>query len=93
LKNKWPASYAGKERRIAAGEFKAKCLAILDEVNGTGQGVVITKRGVPVGKLIPFEEKNVDSLFGRLKGIVEIVGDPDDLIKPIFPEEDWDMLK
>ena len=88
-----PASYAGKERRIAAGEFKAKCLAILDEVNGTGQGVVITKRGVPVGKLIPFEEKNVDSLFGRLKGIVEIVGDPDDLIKPIFPEEDWDMLK
>jgi prevent-host-death family protein len=80
-------------KEIGAGEFKAKCLAIIDEVNQTGQEVVITKRGKPTAKLIPFEEKSVESLFGRLKGIVTIVGDPDDLIKPVFPEEDWDMLK
>ena len=80
-------------REIAAGEFKAKCLAIIDEVNQTGQEVVITKRGRPMAKVIPFEAATVDSLFGRLKGIVEIVGDPDDLVKPVFPLEDYDMLK
>jgi prevent-host-death family protein len=80
-------------REIGAGEFKAKCLAIIDEVSKSGQEVIITKRGKAVAKLIPFQEMSVDSLFGRLKGIVEIVGDPDDLIKPAFPEEDWDMLK
>lgn len=80
-------------REIAAGEFKAKCLAIIDQVGETGQEVIITKRGKPTAKLIPFEAQSVDSLFGRLKGIVEIVGDPDDLIKPVFPLEDYDMLK
>src|SRR5580704_7369381 len=80
-------------REIGAGEFKAKCLAIIDEVSKTGQQVIITKRGKPMAKVIPFDATSVDSLFGRLKGIVRIVGDPDDLVKPIFPLEDWDMLK
>jgi len=80
-------------REIAAGEFKAKCLAIIDEVNRSGREVVVTKRGKAVAKLVPFQEMSVDSLFGRLKGIVEIVGDPDDLIKPVFELEDYDMLK
>lgn len=87
------ASYAGSVKTIGAGEFKAKCLAIIDEVGETGQEVVITKRGKPVAKLVPFEAKSVESLFGRLKGIVKIVGDPDDLIKPVFPVEDWDSLR
>ncbi|MGA2903209.1 MAG: type II toxin-antitoxin system prevent-host-death family antitoxin [Candidatus Korobacteraceae bacterium] len=82
-----------RPREIAAGEFKAKCLAIIDEVSESGQEVIITKRGKPTAKLVPIEEASVDSLFGRLKGIVEIVGDPDDLIKPVFPLEDYDMLK
>jgi prevent-host-death family protein len=92
-KKKAALSLVGKERRIAAGEFKAKCLGIIDEVGKTGQEVVITKRGKPTAKLVPFAEKSVDSLFGRLKGIVKIIGDPDDLIKPVFPLEDWDSLK
>ncbi len=80
-------------KQIAAGEFKAKCLSILDEVNRTGLEVIITKRGKPTAKLVPIEETSVDSLFGRLKGIVRIVGDPNDLVNPIIPLEDWDMLK
>ena len=88
-----PNSRIAASREIAAGEFKAKCLAIIDHVGKTGQEVIITKRGKPTAKLVPFELQSVDSLFGRLKGVVRIVGDPDDLIKPIFPLEDWDMLK
>jgi prevent-host-death family protein len=82
-------------RQMAAGEFKAKCLAIMDEVNETGRRLVVTKRGKPVIEVVPIRNggKRKDNFFGRLKGIIEIVGDPDDLVKPIFPLEDWDMLK
>ena len=81
-------------KEIGAGEFKAKCLALIDEVNRTGREIVITKRGQPRAKLIacPVQEEK-KAFIGRLEGIIEIVGDPDDLIKPVFPEEDWDMLK
>ena len=81
------------KKYVAAGEFKAKCLALIDEVNATGEEIVITKRGKPKAKLIPCKTPTVDSLFGRLQGIMQIVGDPDDLIKPVFPLEDYDMLK
>ncbi|HUI84565.1 MAG TPA: type II toxin-antitoxin system prevent-host-death family antitoxin [Candidatus Binatia bacterium] len=81
-------------REIPAGEFKAKCLALIDEVNRTGYEIVITKRGKPSAKLVPFLRAGKKKPFiGRLEGVIQIVGDPDDLIKPAFPEEDWDMLK
>jgi prevent-host-death family protein len=95
-KQKGVKPYTGL-RQIAAGEFKAKCLAIMDEVNETGKPIVVTKRGEPVVEVVPIraakERKKKDPIFGRLKGIVTIVGDPDDLVKPVFPLEDYDMLK
>ncbi len=86
------------ERTIAAGEFKAKCLRIMDEVNETGMSLVVTKRGQPVVKLVPIangkdKPKKKDDFFGRLKGIIEIVGDPDDLIRPAYALEEYDMFK
>jgi prevent-host-death family protein len=74
-------------RVIKASEFKAKCLAMLDEVERTRQPVVITKRGKPVAKLVPHNAPQ-KSLFGVLKGRVEIIGD---IISPIDVE--WDALK
>lgn len=85
------------QRLMAAGEFKAKCLSVMDEVKRTGRPVVVTKRGEPVIKVVPLRAAKVrnkkDPIFGRLRGVVTIVGDPDDLIKPVFPLEDYDMLK
>src|SRR5579862_5149493 len=84
------------ERSIAAGEFKAKCLRIMDEVKETGRSVIVTKRGEPMMRLSPIKSgKNgkKDDIFGRLEGIIEIHGDPDDLVKPIIPLEEWEMLK
>ncbi len=43
-------------KKIAAGKFKAQCLALLDEVAETGSQIVITKRGKPLARLIPFKE-------------------------------------
>jgi prevent-host-death family protein len=81
------------KRQMGAGEFKAKCLRLIDEVSETDEEIVITKRGKPKAKLIPFRLSKKDPFFGRLKGIIEIVGDPDDLVNPTIPLEDWDMLK
>ena len=87
-------SFSG-QRHMAAGEFKAKCLSIMDEVQKSGNSLVVTKRGKPVIEVVPAASgaKRRKSILGRLEGIMTIVGDPDDLIKPVFPLEDYDMLK
>ena len=94
-KRKQPHGVAGANgaRQMAAGEFKAKCLGLIDDVSETGHEVIITKRGEPKAKLVPFATPRKKPFLGRLVGLMEIVGDPDDLIKPVFPLEDYDMLK
>ena len=62
------------ELAIPAGEFKAKCLHIMDEVNKSRQSIIITKRGKPVAKLIPFSEEKL-KLFGKLKGSMTLLTD------------------
>lgn len=52
----------------AAGEFKAKCLKLLDEVSATGQALTITKRGRPVARLMPMP--GIAPLLGAMKGMV-----------------------
>ena len=53
-------------KTIPAGKFKARCLAIMDEVQAKRQAVVITKRGKPVAKLVPVEQEK-DDIFGFLR--------------------------
>ena len=85
-------------RTMPAGQFKAKCLALMDEVQATGETVVVTKRGKVVAWLTPPREERVqqptvDSIFASLRGLATIVGDPDEWIEPIIPEEEWDHLR
>jgi len=75
-----------KTKTIKASEFKAKCLALMDEVARTGERVVITKNGEPVAELVPHKKKR--SPFGIWKGQVEIIGD---IMSPIDVE--WDAMK
>jgi prevent-host-death family protein len=58
-------------KQIAAAEFKERCLSLLDAVDP--EGIVITKRGRPVAKLIPFATDSA-SLIGTLTGKLEIKG-------------------
>ena len=62
------------KRQIAAGEFKARCLHLLDEVQRSRREILITKRGRPVARLLPADETQAP-LFGRMKGTIEICGD------------------
>jgi prevent-host-death family protein len=76
-----------KTKTIPAGAFKARCLAIMDEVAAKRQAVVITKRGKPVAKLVPVEQEK-DEIFGFMKGkgTIEIKGD---IISPALTPEEW----
>jgi prevent-host-death family protein len=74
-------------RIMKASEFKAKCLMIMDEVERTGQTVVITKKGKPVAELVPHRLRQKNAR-GILKDRLFITGD---IISPIDVE--WDALK
>jgi len=69
---------------ISAAEFKAKCLKLLDQVAATHEPLIITKRGKPVARLVPFEAEPRTSLFGYMKGTGQILGDIIDV-----PHEPW----
>ncbi|MGA2766083.1 MAG: type II toxin-antitoxin system Phd/YefM family antitoxin [Spirochaetia bacterium] len=65
----------GNERTIPAGQFKARCLSLIDQVSRTHQVIIITKRGKPVARLVPLEEERPRSLFGFFAGHVVEEGD------------------
>ncbi len=74
---------------IEASEFKAKCLALMDEVARTGETIVITKNGKPIAELHPHRKPRAKSLIGLHKGQGKIKGD---IISPIGAEL-WNALK
>jgi prevent-host-death family protein len=72
---------SSRGRRMAAGEFKARCLAVLDDVQLSGREVVITKRGRPVAKVVPIGHAPVVP-------IADLIVHQGDLVSPIDVE--WD---
>lgn len=68
-----------KIREIGAGEFKTRCLALLDEVAETGGEIIVTKRGKPVAKLTPIDAMK------PLEGSVRVLGD---IVGPL--DEEWE---
>jgi len=68
---------------IEAGDFKARCLQLLDMVAERHEEVIITKRGRPVARLVPI--RPAGALFGAMAGSV---ARQDDLVSPI--DEPWE---
>ncbi len=73
---------------IAASEFKARCLKLMDKVNRDREEIVITKRGKPVAKLVPAADEDKPCGHGCMKGTGMIIGD---IISPIDVE--WDAAR
>jgi prevent-host-death family protein len=67
---------------VKAGEFKAKCLELMDLVASTGASIVITKRGAPVARLVPAVDPR-RSVFGFARGSFEETGD---IVGPVSAE-------
>lgn len=61
---------AARSSHIAAAEFKATCLELMERVRETGTEYVVTKHGRPVAKLVPYDGPDRRALFGVLEGSV-----------------------
>ena len=59
-------------KTIRADEFKEQCLALLDELES--DGLVITKHGEPVARLVPYKGTSAD-LIGSLSHEIKVRGD------------------
>jgi prevent-host-death family protein len=75
-----------KSITVPAGEFKSRCLKLLDEVAAKRHTLVVTKRGRPVAQVSPVPQQG--GFVGSMPGSVEIHGD---IISPVDAE--WEALK
>jgi len=69
-------------KKVPAGEFKSRCLALLDRVASTGEPLIVTKRGRPVARVVPLEREGRTSLVGS-------VVFHDDMVAPVLGR--WDV--
>ena len=76
-------------KEVAISEFKAKCLALLDQVQKTKQPILITRRGRPVAEVSPPKPSENRDWIGSMKDM-EILGD---IISPASDEDDWEVLR
>jgi antitoxin (DNA-binding transcriptional repressor) of toxin-antitoxin stability system len=74
---------------IKASEFKARCLALMDEVARKGEPLVITKNGRPLVELRAYRAKGETAPFGLHRGKVKIIGD---ILEPVEVEA-WEALR
>lgn len=59
-------------KTIGAAKFKEQCLALLDRLDI--EGLVVTKHGKPVARVIPYDQQCAD-LIGSLREKIKVRGD------------------
>ncbi len=76
---------------IAVSKFKATCLAVLKQVNRTGEPVLVTRFGKPVAEIVPPSPAvQPRRVLGQMRGTGRILGD---IISPVVDEDDWEALR
>ena len=60
-------------KEIGAAKFKEQCLALLDQLDA--DGVIVTKRGKPVARVVALRQSREPSLIGSLRHKIEVRGD------------------
>jgi antitoxin (DNA-binding transcriptional repressor) of toxin-antitoxin stability system len=79
--------YTGHMRTMNATDFKAQCLALLDEVAKTGEPLRILKRGKVVAEVCPPQRTHAEYPQRQLLGKGRIVGD---VVAPLLPADAWE---
>lgn len=82
------AEQTGRSEALGVSEFKRRCLELVERTGREGGEVVITKRGRPIARLVPYERPR-RSVRGLLRGAAEIRGD----IVDVDWSEDWEALR
>jgi prevent-host-death family protein len=77
-------------KEIAISEFKAKCLALLNQVQKSKQPIRVTRFGKPIAEVVPPSPSPATGWIGSMKNTIEIVGD---VVSPANEENDWEALR
>jgi prevent-host-death family protein len=78
-------------QEVAISEFKAKCLALLEQVRKTKKPIRITRFGKPVAEVVPpSPPKPTGDWLGYMKGTFEIVGD---IVSPVIDLDDIEAMR
>jgi len=78
-------------QEVAISEFKAKCLALLEQVRKTKKPIRVTRRGQPVVEVVPASPpKPTGNWLGSMKGTAEIVGD---IVSPVIDLDDIEAMR
>jgi prevent-host-death family protein len=80
--------FEAEMQTIQASDFKARCLALMDDVAATGEVLVVTKNGKPIAELRPYSGGKADSPFGLHRDL-RVIGD---IVAPIAADE-WQALE
>lgn len=78
-----------KNQTVNVTEFKAKCLSLLEDINGRGGSITITKRGRPLAKVVPAPREPWKSLKGAWAGHFSV---PDEVLMADTSEL-WDVVR
>ena len=78
-------------QEVAISEFKAKCLALLEQVRKTKKPLRVTRFGKPVADVLPPSPTAGGAAWiGSMKGTIEILGD---IVSPVMSDEDWEAAR
>jgi len=77
-------------KEVAISEFKAKCLALLDQVQKTKKPLRVTRFGKPIAEVIPPAPTSNSDWMGSMKDSIEILGD---IVAPANEENEWEVLR
>ncbi len=76
---------------VAISEFKAKCLALLEQVRKTKKPIRVTRFGKPVAEVVPPAPATAAAdWLGSMADTMEILGD---IVSPVIEETDWEALR
>lgn len=78
-------------QEVAISEFKAKCLALLEQVRKTKRPIRVTRFGKPVAEVVPpSPSAEASDWLGSMRNTTEIVGD---IVSPVIDEKDFEALR
>lgn len=76
---------------VPISQFKAKCLALLEQVRKTRKPIRITRHGKPVAEVVPpTPSADRAKWIGSMEGKMEILGD---IVSPAADEDEWEVLR
>jgi antitoxin (DNA-binding transcriptional repressor) of toxin-antitoxin stability system len=81
---------SGQMKTIAITEFKAHCLALLEDIARTGESLLVTKRGKALARVVPSIDGGSLYPQASLAGTVTIVGD---VVDPVLPASAWSAMR